>query len=89
MKREMSVVRISCQCSGSIYGHPKLAPHVNRVSLLDPLTLDRRSQRKAAQATIWKEKVQAAANLRNALTTAGHQEGDGWSRAHGRGGGSQ
>lgn len=35
------------------------------------------------QATSWKEKVQAADGVSNALTKARHHEGDEWSKACG------
>lgn len=50
------MVRISCQCLGSIRDQPKLPRHVSKVSLLDPVTLDGSAQRKA---TTWKGKVEA------------------------------
>lgn len=65
------------------YAQPKLTFHMNKLSLFDLVTTNRSLQLKTGQATSWREKVQVADNVRNALTKAKHHEGDEWSKARG------
>lgn len=56
---------------------------MNTLSLFDLVTTHRSLQFKTGQAMSWKEKVQIADSVRNALTKAKHREGDEWSKACG------